>query len=417
MRIAVVGSGIAGLGAAYLLSSKHEVTLFESEPRLGGHTHTHEISLDGRDYAIDTGFIVFNPNHYPLLTKLFAELAVESQATVMSFAARNEATGLEYNATDLNRLFVQRSNLFKPSFVRMVLDIVRFYRSAGSLLQGDGEGPTLGDYLRERGYSEGFKRDHLVPMASALWSSPNAEIEKFPARYLVQFLANHQMLALGKRAPWRVVKGGSNSYLKAMQQRWRVRVQLNAKVERVRRVDEGGKNGVIVSTADHHEHFDQVLLACHSDQALAMLAEPTVAEREILGAIQYQANDTVLHTDTRLLPRNPKAWAAWNAHIPAQDSDQCTVSYCMNLLQGIESQHTFVVSLNCTKLIDPKKVLRRMQYHHPLFSHGMVNAQKRRAEINGVDRIWFAGAYWGFGFHEDGLRSAVEVVRALGVNW
>jgi len=413
MRVAVVGSGIAGMGAAYLLGSRHDVTLFEAESRLGGHTHTHEVTIGEHEYALDTGFIVFNPNHYPLLTKFFGELSVESQATTMSFAALNEATGLEYNATSLNRLFIQRKNLLRPSFLRMVRDIVRFYRKAHQLLDDPGPGPSLAEYLEQNGYSRAFRDLHLFPMASALWSSPCAKIEEFPAKLLVQFMANHQMLSLGHRSPWRVVKGGSRSYIDALKRRWKVQLRLATPVQQIRRAD----SGVIVSWQGHHEHFDQVVLACHSDQALRLLAEPSQAEREILGAIQYQANDTVLHTDVSVLPKNPRAWAAWNALIPAQASEQCTVSYCMNLLQSIESEHTFIVSLNCTHRLDPSKVLRRMSYHHPLYSHAMVAAQKRRSEINGVDRVWYAGAYWGFGFHEDGLRSGVEVARSLGVHW
>ncbi|PRH82697.1 NAD(P)/FAD-dependent oxidoreductase [Arenimonas caeni] len=413
MRIAVVGSGIAGLGAAWLLSREHEVVLFERESRLGGHTHTHRVEQAGRSYSVDSGFIVFNPGNYPLLTRLFDQLGVPSQPTTMSFSVHDAGNGLEYNATDLDGLFCQRRNLVSPRFWRMVGDIRRFYREAPALLDGPGDGPSLGDHLREGGYSELFVRDHLVPMASALWSSPSETIEAFPARYLVRFMANHHMLQLSDRPQWRVVTGGSSSYIGALERDWNVRVRLSAPVQQVRRE----ADAVVVATDQGEERFDQLVLACHSDQALALLADPTPAEREVLGAIPYQANETVLHTDARLLPRNRKAWAAWNAHVPAEPGAPCTVSYCMNHLQSLDSPEPFVVTLGRAREIDPAKVLARMQYHHPVYTHASVAAQARRGEVNGVNRTWYAGAYWGFGFHEDGLRSGVEVARALGVQW
>lgn len=413
MRIAVVGSGIAGLGAAWLLSREHEVVLFEREARLGGHTHTHRVEQAGRSYSVDSGFIVFNPGNYPLLTKLFEQLGVPSQPTTMSFSVHDAGNGLEYNATDLDGLFCQRRNLVSPRFWRMVGDIRRFYREAPALLALPGDGPALGDYLRERGYSELFVRDHLVPMASALWSSPSETIEAFPAKYLVRFMDNHHMLQISDRPMWRVVTGGSSSYIEALKRDWNVRVRLSAPVQRVRREAEAA----FVATDQGEERFDQVVLACHSDQALALLADPTPAEREVLGAIPYQANETVLHTDARLLPRRRKAWAAWNAYVPAEPGAACTVSYCMNHLQSLDSPEPFVVTLGRSREIDPAKVLARMHYQHPVYTHASVAAQARRGEVSGVNRTWYAGAYWGFGFHEDGLRSGVEVAHALGVAW
>ncbi|WP_374603242.1 NAD(P)/FAD-dependent oxidoreductase [Arenimonas sp.] len=413
MKIAVVGSGIAGLGAAWLLSRRHEVVLFERESRLGGHTHTHQVQQQGRNYRVDTGFIVFNPGNYPLLTKLFDELAVPSQPTTMSFSVHDAGNGLEYNATDLDGLFCQRRNLVSPRFWRMVRDITRFYRDAPALLADPGDGPTLGSYLRERGYSELFVRDHLVPMASALWSSPSETILDFPAKYLVRFMDNHHMLQVRDRPQWRVVCGGSSSYIEALQKTWSVQVRLSSPVRRIER----DADGVGLSTDRGIERFDQVVLACHSDQALALLADPSQAEREVLGAIPYQTNETVLHTDASLLPRRRKAWAAWNAYVPQAPGAPCTVSYCMNHLQSIDSPEPFVVTLGRGQAIDPAKVLARMQYQHPVYTHASVAAQARRGEINGGNRTWFAGAYWGFGFHEDGLRSGVEVARALGVQW
>lgn len=413
MRIAVVGSGIAGMAAAWQLAREHSVVLFEADSRLGGHTHTHTVQREDRSFQVDSGFIVHNPENYPLLTAMFRELGVETQPTTMSFSVNSERTGLEYNAGTLNGLFCQRRNLLRPRFYRMVADILRFYRESPALLQGDAQGPALGDYLREHRYSPMFIDEHLIPMASALWSSPSDRVLQFPARYLVQFMANHHMLSAGARPTWRVVKGGSSAYIRALESRWRVEARLASAVQSVRRVE----GGVEITTPHYAETFDQAVLACHSDQALKLLEAPSEREREVLGAIRYQPNETVLHTDARLLPKNPRAWAAWNAHIPASPSADCTVSYCMDLLQGLSSREPFVVTLNRTAAIDPGKIIARMRYAHPEYTHASVAAQARRGEINGADRIWYAGAYWGWGFHEDGIRSAIDVVRALGVRW
>jgi predicted NAD/FAD-binding protein len=413
MRIAVVGSGIAGLASAWLLSRKHQVTLFEAGSYLGGHTHTHDVTLQGRQYHVDSGFIVHNPDHYPLLTRMFDQLGVASQPTTMSFSVQNQASGLEYNAATLDTLFCQRRNLLSPRFIGMVRDLMRFYREAPALLDTVEEGPTLGEYLAQNGYGAAFRDEHLVPMASALWSSPPTQILAFPARYLVQFMANHQMLQISARPQWRVVQGGSNTYVKALRDRWTVQERLNCPVRRVRR-DPGG---VEIESAAGAEYFDEVVMACHSDQALALLTDATAREQSILGAMPYQANETVLHTDARLLPARRKAWAAWNAWLPRNPDEPCTVSYCMSLLQNIESPEPFVVTLNRSDAIDPDKVLARMQYHHPVYSRGSVAAQARKNEIQGQRHTWFAGAYWGWGFHEDGMRSAVEVAEALDVRW
>jgi len=413
MRIAVVGSGIAGLASAWLLSREHEVVLFERDARLGGHTHTHTVQQAGREYRVDSGFIVFNPDNYPLLSRLFAELGVRSQPTSMSFSVQDARSGLEYNATNLDAMFCQRRNLLSPRFLRMVREILRFYRESPALLRSDAPGPSLGEYLEAGGYSTLFAEDHLIPMASALWSSSSAEVLRFPAKYLVQFMANHQMLNASQRPTWRVVQGGSSTYIEAMQSRWDLALRLGCPVQAVRRDAEG----VEVTSAAGHERFDQVVLACHSDQSLALLGDADAREREILGAMPYQANETILHTDARLLPTRRKAWAAWNAYVPAEPAAACTVSYCMNLLQSLDSPEPFVVSLGRSAEIDPDKVLARMHYHHPLYSHASVAAQARKAEIQGQRRTWFAGAYWGWGFHEDGMRSAVEVANGLGVRW
>lgn len=413
MRIAVVGSGIAGLASAWLLSRSHDVTLFEAGTYLGGHTHTHEVEQGGRRYRVDSGFIVHNPDHYPLLTRMFTELGAGSQPTTMSFSVHSEASGLEYNASTLDSLFCQRRNLLSPRFLGMVRDLMRFYREAPALLSQEDDATTLGAYLEQQRYGEAFRDEHLIPMASALWSSPATQILQFPARYLVQFMANHQMLQVSGRPQWRVVQGGSSTYVAALRARWSVRERLNCPVFSVRR----GHDRVDIQSAAGDESFDQVVLACHSDQTLRLLSDATEREQAILGAMTYQANDTVLHTDASVLPRQRKAWAAWNAWVPRDAGAACTVSYCMNLLQGIESAEPFVVTLNRSEAIAPGKVLARMRYHHPVYTRASVHAQSRKAEIQGRNGTWFAGAYWGWGFHEDGMRSAVEVAAALGVAW
>lgn len=415
MRIAVVGSGIAGLGSAWLLSQAHDVVLYEADARLGGHTHTHDVRIAGRDYAVDSGFIVHNRAHYPLLSRFFETLGVATQRTTMSFSVHSDASAVEYNATSLDGLFCQRRNLASPRFLGMVADLLRFYRQAPRLLEETGEGPTLGEYLERHRYGAAFRDEHLVPMASALWSSPPRQVLDFPAKYLATFMANHSMLQVAGRPQWRVVQGGSRRYVDALQAQWRVEARTGTPVRGIVR----NADGVDVHADGGADRFDHVVLACHSDQALGLLADADEAERAVLGAIAYQANDAVLHTDTRLLPRNRKAWAAWNAHVPADPAAPCTVSYCMNLLQGIDAPDTttFVVTLNRSDAIDPAKVIARMTYHHPVYTHASVAAQSRKAQIQGRRRTWFAGAYWGWGFHEDGLRSAVEVAERLGVPW
>ncbi|MBK7043240.1 MAG: FAD-dependent oxidoreductase [Rhodanobacteraceae bacterium] len=413
MKIAVVGSGISGIGAAWLLSREHEVTLFEANDYVGGNTHTHEIELNGAVYHVDTGFIVCNPDHYPHFFRMLGELGVDTQETTMSFAVRNERSGLEYNATDLDRLFVQRRNLLSPRFWTMVHGILKFYREAPALLELPDIGPDLGDYLEANGYSTAFRDDHLLPMASALWSSPSAQILRFPAKYLVAFMANHQMMVTRDRKPWRVVRGGSSSYIRAMLPNASFTLRTRTPVRSVQR----DAAGVCVTIDGGSERFDQIVFACHSDQALALLVDPSEREHEILGAIGYQHNDTVLHTDVRLLPRRRKAWAAWNALMLDDERNACTVTYDMSQLQQISAPENFCVTLNCSDRVDPARILKRLRYQHPIYTRASVAAQARRHEISGQQRTWYAGAYWGWGFHEDGMRSAVDVARALGVSW
>ncbi|WP_395769542.1 NAD(P)/FAD-dependent oxidoreductase [Arenimonas sp.] len=409
MKIAVIGSGIAGISAAWALCRQHEVVLFEKENRLGGHTHTHDIAMDGKNYRIDSGFIVHNPENYPLFSAFLKELGVPTKTTEMSFAVHNRVLGMFYNAHDLGGLFCQRRNLVSPAFWRMLSEIRRFYAECPALLASDEDGPALGDYLHANGYSTFFIENHLIPMASALWSSPSQRILDFPAKYLVAFMANHHMLQITDRPLWRVLENGSSSYIEKISRVWPVTVRLDSPVRRVLRSDDA----VAVTTDHATEHFDQVVFASHSDQTLMMLADADTREREILGAIRYQANETILHCDASVLPPDRRAWAAWNADIPSNPDAPCTVSYCMNILQGIESPEPFIVSLNQRNQIDPAKILAVMQYHHPVYDHAMVRAQFRQNEIQGKRRSWFCGAYWGFGFHEDGFRSGHEVAEGI----
>lgn len=411
MRIAVVGSGISGLGSAWLLQSRHEVTLFEAGDHLGGHTDTHEVELAGQRHAVDTGFIVHNPRHYPRFTRLLGELGVGSQDTLMTFAVTNEGSGLEYSTASLGGLFRQRRNLVSPRFYRMLADIARFYRRSPAVLQEE-DTRTMGEYLQEEGYSAAFRDEHLVPMCAALWSAPAEGVLGYPIRFLVEFMSNHEMLRLGSRSLWKVLRGGSSSYIRAMQARWCVDVRLSCPVQSVRRTP----TGIQVRSAAGEEPFDQIVLACHSDQALALLADPTEAERSVLGAIDYQPNEVVLHTDASFLPRHRQDWAAWNALVPAIPNPRATVSYCMNVLQSIPSPEAIVVTLNATRPIAPERILKTLHYSHPQFTPAALAAQKQRAQIQGRQGTWFAGAYWGFGFHEDGLRSAVEVAQGLGIH-
>jgi len=389
------------------------VTLFEGNDYIGGHTHTHDIELQGRRYAVDTGFIVFNGTHYPLLTRLLAELGVASQPTMMSFSVQNQTSGLEYNAGTLDGLFCQRRNLFSPRFLRMASDIIRFYRHAPALLQLQGPGPTLGEFLADQHYSTAFRDEHIVPMAAALWSMSAAQVLQFPLLHLLRFMDNHHMLQVNDRPEWRVVAGGSQRYVDAMRTRWTVDERIGCPVRSV--ISVGDR--VQLDSATGTEMFDRVVLACHADQALKLLGDATPTEQRILGAMSFQDNDVVLHTDARLLPRHRKAWAAWNAYVPASPHASCTVSYCMNLLQSLDAPEPIVVTLNRGDDIDPAKILRRLKYRHPLHTQASVAAQARKGEIQGQRNLWFAGAYWGYGFHEDGLRSAVEVAQGLGVAW
>jgi uncharacterized protein len=408
LKIAVVGTGIAGNVAAHRLHrAGHALTVYEADDRIGGHTHTHRVELDGEVQQIDTGFIVFNDRTYPNFVVLLDELGVESQPSSMSFSVRDDASGLEYNGTSLNGVFAQRRNLLRPGFIGMLAEILRFHREAPALLRDDSDETTLGAYLEAHRFRGRFVDDYLVPMGAAIWSTDPALMFDFPARFFVRFLHNHGMLSVDDRPVWRVIRGGSVRYVERLVAPFRSRIRLNSPVESIRR----GPGGVIVHARGcPPELYDHVFLACHSDQALRLLADPSRQEREILSALPYQRNEALLHTDTSLLPRRRRAWAAWNYHRLANRRAGVALTYDMNALQALRSRHTFCVTLNASSHVDARRVLRRMEYAHPLFTPAGVAAQRRHHEISGVRRTHYCGAYWRYGFHEDGVVSALQAL-------
>lgn len=411
MKIAVVGTGISSMVCARVLATRHEVTVYEAADYVGGHTNTIDVPLDGRTWPVDTGFIVFNDWTYPNFIRLLEILGVPSRASDMSFSVRSRASGLEYNGTSLNTLFAQRSNLFRPSFHRMIRDILRFNREAPRLLESDDDGVTLGEYLDAGRYSRAFLEHYVLPMGGAIWSAPADAMRAFPARYFVQFFSNHGMLSVDARPTWRTVVGGSQAYMRALAAPLHASIRTSSPVTAVRR----GEDHVEVESRGRRERFDHVVVGAHSDQALAILADATKAERDVLGAIPYQVNDAVLHTDARVLPRRKRAWAAWNYHLGEDRDGRVAVTYWMNRLQGLAAPAEFLVTLNDDGEIAPDKVLRRIRYHHPFFTRAGIAAQKRWAEISGTHRTSYCGAYWGYGFHEDGVKSALRVLESFGL--
>jgi len=410
VNIAIIGTGISGLTAGYLLHRQHQIDLFEANGYVGGHTHTVDVTLDGRDYAIDTGFIVHNDWTYPNFMRLLEQLGVASSPTSMGFSVRCDRSGVEYCGSSINGLLAQRRNALRPGFYRMLRDIGRFNRQAVDILDGDGSDMTVAGYLQAHGYSDDFARLYLLPMGAAIWSCPLGTFGQFPIRFIVEFYRNHGLLNIRNRPTWRVIDGGSRTYVEQMTARFGDRIHLNTPVRRVTRSDAG----VHVTTDDGDQMYDEVIFACHSDQALRLLGDATEVERSLLGAFPYNANSAVLHTDVSVLPRRRRAWAAWNYHVTDGAAEQATVTYNMNILQHIESPHTFCVTLNEDEAIDPERVLGRFRYSHPVFTTERAAAQSRHGEVIRSRRTSFCGAYWGNGFHEDGVNSALRVCRAFG---
>lgn len=411
-RIAIVGAGIAGLTTAWLLSRRHEVTVFCADDWVGGHTHTIDVPVGARSVAVDTGFIVFNDRTYPNFNRLLAQLGVPFQDTSMGFSVHCERSGLEYAGGSLDQLFAQRRNLASPRFLRMVRDILRFNREAPALLESAEGELTLGEYLARHGYSEGFRDDYIVPMGAAIWSANVDTMLAFPAKFFVRFFRNHGLLEVRNRPQWHVIRGGSRAYVEPLVRPFADRIRVRTPVRRARRLADGVE--LVVGSGDTLR-YDQVVFACHSDQALAILgADATPAERAILGALPYQENEVVLHTDVRLLPRLRKVWSSWNHWIPRQPGGRVQLTYNMNILQGLATPETFCVTLNQGEDIDRARILGRYTYHHPVFTLEGVQAQQRVEEIDGANRSYFCGAYWHNGFHEDGVASALRVARKFG---
>jgi predicted NAD/FAD-binding protein len=405
MRIAVVGAGVAGLYAAWRLAARHDVTVFEADDYAGGHTHTVDVEFGGRAYAIDTGFIVFNDWTYPNFIAMLRELGVAWQPSNMSFSLRCERSGLEYNGTSVNSLFAQRRNLLRPSFLRMIADILRFNTRAKVWLRDTtATGVTLGEFIAAGGYSKPFVDQYIVPMGRAIWSAEASAMLGFPARFFIDFFDRHGFLNVDDRPVWQTVKGGSCEYVRALLAASRAKLRLATPVESIRRLP---THAVVRTAKGNVESFDCVFLACHSDQALALLEAPSPAEQQTLGAMPYASNEAILHTDASLLPRRPLARAAWNYHLLRDPQEPVALTYDMNVLQGLEhAPARFLVTLNHRDAIDESRILRSFNYAHPVYTPAGVAAQARHRELNGAQRTYFCGAYWRSGFHEDGVVSA-----------
>lgn len=410
MRVAVIGSGISGLTAAYLLHKDHEIVVYEQNDYIGGHANTVDVRIQGQSYPVDTGFIVFNQKTYPNFVKLLRQLGVTWKNSSMSFSVHCDRTGLEYCPSSLGSLFAQKKNLLRPNFWRMLWDIFRFRRNYRTVLEGPVD-VTLGDLLDREGYSRAFRDYFIVPMGAAIWSADPACFGQIPAQFFVRFFHHHGLLNLRDQPQWLTIQKGSRQYVGALTEGFGRHIRLNSPVVGIRRLN----THVAVRTAQGtEEDYDQVIIATHSDQALKMLADPSPAEREILGAVPYQRNDAVLHTDVTWLPRIRKVWASWNYRIPADPQSSVVLTYDMDILQSIRAPVTFCVTLNGDRPIDPQRVLYEVGYDHPVFTAQSVAAQARHAEISGVNRTHYCGAYWGNGFHEDGVNSALAVARGFG---
>ncbi|MCM2679996.1 NAD(P)/FAD-dependent oxidoreductase [Echinimonas agarilytica] len=412
MKVAVIGSGISGLVTSYLLKEEYQVTLFEKNSYLGGHTATKELSGAHQGVAVDTGFIVFNNRTYPNFLKFLARLGVDYQNTDMSFSVSNKDTQLEYNGHSLSTLFADWKNAFNPKFYRLLYDIMRFNKQARAAFDNHEIDPdlTLGDFLDLHNYNEYFRVNYLMSMGAAIWSSSIREMEEFPLLFFVRFFINHGLLDVTNRPQWYVVKGGSHQYVKAWQKECAEHVNIMSGAVSVTR----DQHGVLVTTDSEQLQFDKVIFACHSDEALKLLgSNASPNEAQILGDIPYQNNEVVLHTDITRLPKHKRAWAAWNYMLDNKDSPLATLTYNMNILQGLKSDTTYCVSLNQTDQIDAEHIIGRYHYSHPVFNITSFEAQKKRDEINGQHNTYFCGAYWYNGFHEDGVRSALDVVKAL----
>ena len=412
MKIAIIGSGISGLTAAYLLNRKHDVTIFEANDYIGGHTHTHKVNIDGKKYSVDTGFIVYNERTYPNFIKLLDLLNVERQLSTMGFSVKSISKDYEYAGESLNSLFAKRSNIFRFGFLRMLYEMYYFGKKADSSGIGLDASVTLGDYLKKEKYSGEFINYFIIPMGAAIWSTPANKVLNMPAYFFIKFFYNHGMLETINRPNWWVIKNGSSEYIKKIIRGFENKINLSTPVKTVARKNEG----IEIQLAKKEEtlKFDSVIFATHSDQALEMLENPTDTEKDILSSIPYQKNEVLLHTDSSVLPRRKLSWASWNYQLDSDPALPVVLTYNMNILQSINCKETLCVTLNDHNSVDETKILKKITYHHPLFNVKSIEAQKRKSEISGVNNTHYCGAYWRNGFHEDGVVSALDVCKDFG---
>ena len=412
MKIAIIGSGISGLTSAYLLNRNHDITVFEANDYIGGHTHTQNINIKNKDYAVDTGFIVYNERTYPNFIKLLDTLGVERQQSTMGFSVKSVSEDYEYAGESLNSLFAKRSNIFRLGFLRMLYEMYHFGKKSDSSGLGLDTSITLGTYLRSENYSNEFINYFIIPMGAAIWSTPANKVLDMPAYFFIKFFYNHGMLEIVNRPKWWVIKNGSSAYIKKIIKGFESKINLSSPIKSVSRLD----NRIEIKTANSEKSliFDAVVFATHSDQALRMLKDPTEKEKDILSSIPYQKNEVHLHTDSSVLPKRKLAWASWNYQLDSNPENPVVLTYNMNILQGLDCDETFCVTLNDHQSVDKAKVLKKIIYHHPLFTVKGIEAQKRKSEISGVNNTYYCGAYWRNGFHEDGVVSAIEVCKHFG---
>ncbi len=411
MRVAIVGSGVSGNVCAWLLHADHEVHLFESEEDPGGHTRTVDFEIDGRSYAADIGFMVCNDRTYPLFLQLLSQLQIPTQVSDMSFSVRCNRSGLEYQGSSLNGLFAQRRNLLRPRFLGMLREILRFNRECPRFLDERDDRLTLAEYLHRERYGDEFVQHYLVPMTAAIWSARPGRVLEMPARFLIAFFQNHGLLQLRDRPQWRTIPGGARRYVKAITRKLGDRLHVRNPIQSVERQED---QVLVTPTHGSPTSFDCVILACHADQSLRLLADATEQERDLLARFPYQSNQAILHVDSSVLPRRRRAWASWNYHIPDAEDQPVAVTYDLNRLQRLGAPHPICLTLNGGPSVDPDRILQVFEFEHPTFGPGTIQAQESYEQINGVRRTYFCGAYWGYGFHEDGVRSALAVCRHFG---
>ena len=406
MKIAIIGSGISGLTAAYLLCKDYDITVFEANDYIGGHTHTHEVSFDNKTWSIDSGFIVYNEKTYPNFIKLLEKLKVATQKTSMGFSVKVPDTGLEYSGGSLNSLFAQRINLVRPSFYLMIKDILKFNRIAIAELEGIGRTTTINEFLKKHKFSSQFIDNYIIPMGAAIWSTAAIKTTEMPAAFYIRFFKNHGLLQIFRRPQWFVISGGSKNYIKEIIKGYKDKIKLSTPVIKVSR--SGNSVKVFFGEGVSPEKFDKVIFATHSDQALGLLEEPSQEEIDILSALPYQKNEALLHTDTTILPKKKITWSSWN-FLNTDKSKPVTLTYNMNILQSLETKIDFLVTLNSNGDVNPKKIIKKILYEHPLFTVRGIEAQKEKSQISGINNTFYCGAYWGNGFHEDGVNSALDV--------